>query len=50
MAHKTAHILTFDGEVELAGVLASVGRDPALPEPCVFSGQERYLKLSCTLI
>lgn len=41
---------TFNGEDELAGVLASIGGHPALPQSSLLSTQTRDLKQCCTLI
>lgn len=47
---KKPHTQTFNGEVELVGVLASIGGHPALPQPSLLSSQTRNLKQGCTFI
>lgn len=44
------HTQTFNGEVELVGVLASIGGHPALPQPSLLSTQTRNLKQGCTFV
>lgn len=41
---------TFNGEVELARVMTSIGGHPALPQPSLLCTQTRDLKQGCTLI
>ncbi len=41
---KQPHTQTFNGEVEFAGVLTSIGGHPALPQPSLLGAQTRDLK------
>ena len=50
LCYKKSHTQTFNGEDELAGVLASIGGHPALPQSSLLSTQSRDLKQCCTLI